>query len=183
MLQNTVTDRVVTHTEGGFSGFQDVQHPKTATEGGMITGVAHAGLVVKNMDRMIDFYRHTFGFEVVIDTQVGGKEADDIVDFPVESERIVVMKLAETQIELLEYRPTGRSYPDDYKSNDLFGVHLALLTDDMEKDYATLKAKGVSMISNGPQTIPDTHPIFAGTKVLYIRDPEGHPLELIQMPT
>lgn len=148
----------------------------------MITAVGHAGIVVKHMDKMIAFYRDTFGFQVVLDTQVGGKEADDIVNFKVESERIVLMKLGETQVEFLEYRPVGRNYPADYRSNDLFGVHLALVTDDMARDYAMLKAKKVTMISKGPQTIPKTHPIFAGTKVLYLQDPEGHPLELIQMP-
>ncbi len=148
----------------------------------MITGVAHAGLVVKDMDKMIDFYRDTFSFELVLDTRVGGKEVDDIVSFHVESERIVLMKLGETQIELLEYRPVGRGYPKDYKSNDLFGVHLALETNDMERDYAMLKEKGVTIISRGPQTVPETHPVFAGTKVLYIQDPEGHPIELIQIP-
>lgn len=131
---------------------------------------------------MVAFYRETFGFQVILDTQVGGKEADDIVNFNVESERIVLMKLGDNQIELLQYRPMGRGYPDDYKSNDLFGVHVALQTDDMEKDYAMLKVKGVTIISKGPQTIPESHPTFAGTKVLYIQDPEGHPLELIQMP-
>jgi catechol 2,3-dioxygenase-like lactoylglutathione lyase family enzyme len=148
----------------------------------MITGLAHTGLVVKDMDRMILFYRDAFGFEVVLDTQVSGKEADNIVDFHVESERIVVMRLGENEIEMLEYRPVGRNYPEDYKSNDLFGVHLAFMTDNIEKDYANLKEKGVMVISNGPQTIPKTHPVFAGTKVLYIQDPEGHPLELIQIP-
>ena len=148
----------------------------------MITGVAHTGLVVRDMDRMIAFYRDAFGFEVVLDTQVSGKEADNIVNFHVESERIVLMKLGENEIEMLEYRPAGKNYPEDYKSNDLFGVHLALMTDNMERDYATLKEKGVVVISSGPQTIPETHPVFAGTKVLYIQDPEGHPLELIQIP-
>jgi catechol 2,3-dioxygenase-like lactoylglutathione lyase family enzyme len=148
----------------------------------MIKSVGHAGLVVRDMDKMVDFYKDAFGFEVVLDTMVGGKEADDIVGFPIKSERIVLMKLGDAQIELLQYKPAGRDYPKDYKSNDLFGVHLALETDDMERDYAMLKAKAVTIISKGPQTIPKSHPIFAGTKVLYIQDPEGHPLELIQMP-
>jgi catechol 2,3-dioxygenase-like lactoylglutathione lyase family enzyme len=148
----------------------------------MITGVGHTGIVVKDMDKMIAFYRDNFGFEKILDTQVGGKEADDIVNFHVESERIVMMALGDIQIEMLEYRPVGRDYPSDYLSNDLFGVHLALETDNMDQDYQQLKEKGVTIISNGPQTIPDTHPIFAGTKVLYVQDPEGHPLELIQMP-
>jgi catechol 2,3-dioxygenase-like lactoylglutathione lyase family enzyme len=148
----------------------------------MITGVPHTGLVVKDMDKMIAFYGDTFGFEVVLDTDVTGKEADGIVNFHVESERIVIMALGETQIELLEYRPVGRDYPEDYMSNDLFGVHLAFETDDMDRDYAMVKEKGVTVISDGPQTIPETHPTFAGTRVLYIQDSEGHPLELIQMP-
>ena len=148
----------------------------------MITGVGHTGIVVKDMDKMVAFYRENFGFEKVLDTQVEGKEADDIVNFHVESERIVMMALGDIQIEMLEYRPSGRDYPNDYLSNDLFGVHLALETDNMDQDYQQLKEKDVTIISNGPQTIPDTHPIFAGTKVLYVQDPEGHPLELIQMP-
>ena len=148
----------------------------------MITALAHTGLVVKDMDKIVAFYRDTFGFKVVLDTTVSGKETDAIVDFHVESERIVVMQLGETQIELLEYRPIGRDYPEDYKSNDLFGIHLALRTDNMERDYALLQEKGITIISKGPQTIPENHLLFAGTKVLYFQDPEGHPLELIQTP-
>lgn len=150
----------------------------------MITGLTHTGVVVQDMEKMIAFYRDTFGFQVILDTQVSGKETDDIVNFRVERERIVVMEQGQMQIEFLEYRPSGRGYPDDYKSNDLFGVHLAFQTDDMEKDYAMLKGKGVEIISKGGfQTIPPDHPIFAGTRVLYFRDPEGHPLELIQVPS
>ena len=148
----------------------------------MITALSHTGLVVKDMETMVAFYRENFGFQVVLDTQVSGKETDDIVDFHVERERIVVMALGENQIEMIEYRPTGRGYPKDYKSNDLFGVHLAFHTDNMERDFVLLKERGVTIISKGPQTIPEDHPIFAGTKVLYLQDPEGHPLELIQMP-
>ena len=148
----------------------------------MITALGHTGVVVRDMDKMVAFYQDIFGFKVVVDTTVGGEETDNIVNFSVEHLRIVAMQLGEMQIELLEYKPSGRDYPEDYKSNDLFGVHLAFQTDDMEKDFAILKEKGVKIISKGgPQTIPD-HPIFTGTKVLYFQDPEGHPLELMQMP-
>ena len=150
----------------------------------MVTGISHTGIVVKNMDQMVSFYHDAFGFEVVLDAVAPpGNETDGIVDFEVERERIVLMQLGDKQIELLEYRPTGRDYPDDYKSNDLFGVHLALATDDIDGDYATLKKMGVTIISRGgPQAIPDDDPQLGGTKVLYFQDPEGHPLELIQMP-
>jgi catechol 2,3-dioxygenase-like lactoylglutathione lyase family enzyme len=147
----------------------------------MITDLGHTGLVVSDMDKMVVFYQDVFGFEVVLDTAVSGKEADDIVNFHIERERIVVLQLGKAQIELLEYRPCGRKYPTDFRSNDLFGVHLAFITDDMGKEYKILKEKGVKIISQGPQTIPDDHPVFAGTKVLYFEDPEGHPLELLQM--
>ena len=147
----------------------------------MITGVSHTGIVVKDMDIIVAFYRDVFGFVVVLDRTVKGKESDGIVGFHVEDERIVSMQLGDKQVEFLHYQPGGRSYPEDYRSNDLFGMHLALQTDDMERDYAMLKKRGVKIISQGPQTIKD-HTIFAGTKVLYFQDPEGHPLELIQLP-
>ena len=148
----------------------------------MIKSVIHTGLVVRNMDKMVHFYHENFGFNKVLDTHVDGEEANNIVGFQIESERIVMMELADKQIELIEYRPVGRDYPKDYKSNDLFGVHLSLETDNMKEDYQRLKENGVKIISQGPQTIPDSHPIFAGTQVLYLQDPEGHPLELMQMP-
>src|SRR4030042_1431469 len=59
----------------------------------MITSVGHAGIVVKNMDKMVTFYKEVFGFEVIVDTRVGGQEADEIVGFHVESERIVLLKV------------------------------------------------------------------------------------------
>ena len=59
----------------------------------MITRVGHTGVVVKDMDKMIAFYRDTFGFEVVLDTNVEGKETDEIVGFHVDSERIVMMAM------------------------------------------------------------------------------------------
>ena len=37
----------------------------------MITGLTHTGLVVKDMDQMISFYSENFGFQKVLDTQVG----------------------------------------------------------------------------------------------------------------
>lgn len=150
----------------------------------MVTGISHTGIVVRNMDDMVSFYRDAFGFEVVLDAAVPpGKETDGIVGFEVQRERIVLMQLGQQQIELLEYKPGGRQYPADYKSNDLFGMHLSLATDDMAGDYAKLKKMGITIISwGGPQTIPDDDPTFGGTKVLYFQDPEGHPLELIQMP-
>lgn len=149
----------------------------------MITGVSHTGIVVRDMEIIVAFYRDVLGFQVALDTTVKGKEADGLIGFHVEDERIVSMQRGDAQIELLQYKPTGRTYPADYRSNDLYGTHLALYTDDMESDYAMLTQQGVKIISAGPQTVPDDHPLLAGTKVLYFQDPEGHPLELIQMPS
>ena len=133
----------------------------------MITGVVHTGLVVKDMEPMIRFYGENFGFEKVLDTQVEGPEADNIVNFHIESERIVVMALGDKQIEMLEYRPSGREYPQDYRSNDLFGVHLALETDDMEMDYQRLVNQMIAGAANESRTnqragihIGPTEPLF-----------------------
>lgn len=108
------------------------------------------------------------------------QELDQLVNFYVESERIVMMKLGETLLEILCYAPIGRGYPLDFKSNDVFAVHLAFETNDIEGEFQKLKRTGIIPVSAEPQTVPASNPDLAGTKVLYFLNPEGHPLELIQ---
>ena len=40
----------------------------------MITGVGHTGIVVRDMEKMVAFYRDMFGFEVVLIRKLMGKK-------------------------------------------------------------------------------------------------------------
>ena len=53
---------------------------------------------------------------------------------------------------------------------------------DMDSAYARLRRFKVQHASTGPQLLPKTIPNAAGIRAFYFRDPDGHPLEVLQFP-
>jgi catechol 2,3-dioxygenase-like lactoylglutathione lyase family enzyme len=73
--------------------------------------------------------------------------------------------------------PPGALYPADSRSDDLSFQHCALVTDDIAAAYERLAAFPFTPISrHGPQTLP------GGIVAFKFRDPDAHPLELIEFP-
>ena len=73
--------------------------------------------------------------------------------------------------------PRASLYPAEYRSDDLWFQHCALVTDDIAAAYEQLSAFPSTPISrHGPQRLP------GGIVAFKFRDPDGHPLELIQFP-
>jgi len=52
----------------------------------------------------------------------------------------------------------------------------------MDSAYAILRANKVRQASTSPQLLPKTIPNAAGIRAFYFRDPDGHPLEILQFP-
>jgi catechol 2,3-dioxygenase-like lactoylglutathione lyase family enzyme len=92
----------------------------------------------------------------------------------------VIMRLGAEAIELVAAH--GRALPADSRSNDHWFQHLAIVVSDVDRAYAQVLRYGATPISAGPQTLPAWNPHAGGIRAVYFRDPEGHPLELIQFP-
>lgn len=74
----------------------------------------------------------------------------------------------------------GRIYPADATAADLFFQHLAIVTDDAAIAWKRVQALGAVPIStSGPVLLPPATGVAAAVK---FRDPDGHPLELLQFP-
>ena len=86
------------------------------------------------------------------------------------------------RLELRTCGSSGRPIPADSRSNDRWFRHIAIVVRDMPAAYRRLVDFGVSMISNGPQTLPSWNKDAAGIEAVYFRDPHGHSLELIHFP-
>ena len=84
------------------------------------------------------------------------------------------------KIELIQR--AGRPIPADSRSNDLWFQHLAIVVSDIDKAYAAVRHAGAMPISRQPQLLPAWNPNVGGIRAVYFRDPDGHPLELIQFP-
>jgi catechol 2,3-dioxygenase-like lactoylglutathione lyase family enzyme len=148
-----------------------------------VTGVAAIGITVSDMDRAVDFYSRVLTFQTVSDSEVTGPEFEHLEGIFGVRMRVVRMKLGDGFIELTEFlAPKGRPIPVDLRSNDRSFQHIALIVSDMDKAYARLRQNKVEHASSGPQRLPDWNKSAAGISAFYFKDPDGHPLEILQFP-
>ena len=142
----------------------------------MITlALERISLTVANLAAMQSFYTAALGFEPVGAPRMAEPELAALL----EAERISLVELIRGKqfLELAAFTPPGDDYPQNPHSNDLFFQHIALVCTDIEESYAILcRHRHTAISRNGPQQLP------GGIVAYKFRDPEGHPLELIQFP-
>jgi catechol 2,3-dioxygenase-like lactoylglutathione lyase family enzyme len=140
-------------------------------------------MTVADIDRSVKFYTNVLTFEKQIEVERSGPEIDELYGVPNARIRAVVLKLGNESIELLQFIGTaGAPVPPDSRSNDLSFQHVAIIVRDGERAYAVLRQNNVAHISPYPQRLPDWNPNAAGIKAFYFRNPDGHPLEILQFP-
>ena len=145
--------------------------------------VETVGMTVSDMDRSIAFFMNVLTFETVSDIEVAGTEYDRLQGVFGTRMRIVRMRLGGEQIELTEYlAPRGRPIAVDSRSNDHWFQHVAIIVSDMDAAYTRLRQHKVEHASPEPQRLPDWNVAAGGIKAFYFKDPDGHPLEILQFP-
>ncbi|MBI1369829.1 MAG: glyoxalase [Planctomycetes bacterium] len=148
-----------------------------------IESVIRIGMTVSDMDRSVAFFRDVLNFTKVDETEVAGKTYEQITGVFGLRARVAVLALGVERLELTEYLTSGgRPLPPDSHSNDRWFQHIAIVTTDMDKAYARLRAHHVRHASTGPQRLPDWNVNAAGIRAFYFHDPDGHVLEVIWFP-
>jgi len=90
------------------------------------------------------------------------------------------MTLRESHLDLDSFDLPGRPYPDRTRVSDLVFQHLALVTDDAYAAWLRVRNAGATPITRGePVRLPRSE---GGVTAVKFRDPEGHPLELLEFP-
>ena len=90
------------------------------------------------------------------------------------------LRIGGQHIDLDRFDRPGRPYPNNATAADLCFQHLALVTDDAGAAWARLSTPDDRRISVvGPVTLSTCLGDFT---VMKFRDPDGHPLELLQVP-
>jgi catechol 2,3-dioxygenase-like lactoylglutathione lyase family enzyme len=140
-------------------------------------------MTVSDMDRSVEFFSKVLSFEQMSDVDVYGVEYEKLQGVFGLRMRVVRMKLGDETIELAQYlAPEGRPIPAEWRSNDHWFQHIAIVVSDMDKAYAQLRAHKVRHASTGPQTLPAHLKAAAGIRAFYFKDPDGHNLEIIYFP-
>jgi catechol 2,3-dioxygenase-like lactoylglutathione lyase family enzyme len=148
-----------------------------------VEGVDAVGITVSDMDRSVDFYSRVLTFQQMSDIELSGDDCEHLDGVFGIRKRVVRMKLGQESIELTEYlAPRGRPIPVDSKSNDRWFQHIAIIVSDMDQAYSWLRQNKVEHASSGPQRLPDWNKNAAGISAFYFKDPDGHPVEVLQFP-
>ena len=149
----------------------------------LISAVDAVNMTVADMEQAVNFYSRVLHFQKISDTEVTGEDYEHLEGVFGLRMRVVRMQLGDEQIELTEYlAPKGRPIPADSRSDDRSFQHIAIIVSDMDKAYAWLRQNKVEHASSGPQRLPDWNKNAAGIRAFYFKDPDGHPLEILQFP-
>jgi lactoylglutathione lyase len=144
--------------------------------------IHHTGFTVADLDRSLGFYRDLLGLETVAEQEKEGGYLGAIVGHPDAHVRMAHLRLPGDGhvVELFEYlAPEGRA-AGPLDPADVGTSHLCFVVDDLPTVYDRLRAAGVDSFVSPPVEV-DTG-INRGGCALYLRDPDGIPVELFQPP-
>lgn len=143
-----------------------------------ITRPHHMGLQVADLARSLDFYRGILGFELVFQWNPQAPYIGELVGYPDVDLHAAILRPPNSEVflELLEYRDVART-PVDTATANPGTAHIAFFVDDLDTLYVELRDRGVASVS--PPVTPTIGP-NAGGRAVYMKDPDGIRVELIQ---
>jgi catechol 2,3-dioxygenase-like lactoylglutathione lyase family enzyme len=145
----------------------------------MISAVDHTGITVSALDRSLAFWRDVLGFELSHRAHHTGDLAAEVTGVSGAEIRLAVLKGYGHKIELLQYDAPSDRKRVDIRPCDVGSVHVALLVDDLDALLSRIRESGwkpagrPQPLQSGPN---------AGKRVVYVRDPDGVTIELMQPP-
>ena len=140
--------------------------------------MSHIGICVSDWKRSLRFYQDVLGFRYVHELEVKGEPSDTLLQLKGVDLRVVYLEREGVRIELLHFASpghTGDATPRDL--NRLGLTHLSLRVDDLDAMLAELREAGVNVLSHTQIEIPE-----AEARAVFITDPDGTLIELVQQP-
>jgi catechol 2,3-dioxygenase-like lactoylglutathione lyase family enzyme len=140
----------------------------------------HTGLTVADMDRSLHFWRDAMGMEVVFQQEKAGGYLEAIVGEP--GAHVLMTHLAfggeGPRIELFQYlAPSGGQHLS--RPADVGFAHVCVACDDLDERLERLVAAGGRPFSTPVEV--DTG-VNKGGRSVYLRDTDGHVVELERLP-
>lgn len=131
----------------------------------------HVGVTVTDLDTMVEFYRDQLGLDPLDRFVVSGPALSDAVDVEGATGRFAHLDADGVRLELVEYVPAGNGRSAG-RVNRPGATHLGLAVDDVDAAYADLGAD--------VRTLSEPRTTESGTRILFLRDPEGNLVELLE---
>jgi catechol 2,3-dioxygenase-like lactoylglutathione lyase family enzyme len=140
--------------------------------------VHHFGRTVSNLERSVEFYK-LFGGEEVAAEHFCGPQFAKVLGFDDSDFEMRLVKVGDMHIELLRYLVPAGEPAYTARNCDVGAAHICFVVDDIAEAYQRFTSLGVPSYS-APEFIHEGD--FAGAAFVYLLDPDGLPVELIQLP-
>lgn len=131
----------------------------------------HHGVSVSDLDRSVEFYRTVFGLEVVDRYALSDDALATAIGRESAAARFAQLDGGGARVELVEYEDGGDGSGEEAVS-DVGATHLGLHTADVDRFYESLPEDCETI--SAPQTTD------SGTRILFVRDPDGHLVEVLE---
>lgn len=150
-----------------------------------IRSVWHTGFTVSDIERSIAFYEGAVGLTLRHRQEQANEYTATFVGYPDASLRVAQFDLPGGSgtvsghvLELCEYvRPRGETIPPG--TNATGSGHIALETDELDATLERMRAAGGTPVS---EPVAIAAGINEGGRTVYVRDPDGITVELVQAP-
>ncbi|MCX5698516.1 MAG: VOC family protein [Candidatus Omnitrophica bacterium] len=139
-------------------------------------GLRHVGIVVKDLEKALHFYRDLLGFKQIKKMDEKGSYIDAI--YGIKNIEVTTIKLAADDnnlIELLYFSIGAGKISTISNLNDTGFSHISCTVENIVNEYDRMKKAGVHFIS-APQVSFDRY-----AKVAFCQDPEGNFIELVEV--
>jgi catechol 2,3-dioxygenase-like lactoylglutathione lyase family enzyme len=130
----------------------------------------HVGLTVSELDRAIAFYRDVLGLDVVSRFEVAGEAFSTAVAVDGASGTFAHLDGGDVRLELVEYDPKGDATTSAL--NEPGACHVGFAVEDVDAVVAGLP--------DGVETVSEPRTTASGTRLVFLRDPDGNRIELLE---
>ena len=143
----------------------------------MIKNVRHFGVVVTDMERSLKFYRDLLGLDIERELHESGEFLDNMLKL--KNVKVHTIKMSAlggtTLVELLKFDSHSKDSSQNSDISNIGASHLAFTVENIHDTYSKLKNAGIHF-NAPPQSSPDGY-----AKVTFCQDPDGTPIELVEV--
>jgi catechol 2,3-dioxygenase-like lactoylglutathione lyase family enzyme len=138
----------------------------------------HYSHCVSDLARSRRFYTEVLGFEVVAQFDFDDPATARVMGLPGCRFTGVFMKRDGMRIELIAFRePPPARERRARRADEIGHSHLSFYVTDLDEALRELRAQGVEVCDETRAVLP------GGIECCVVRDPDGFPIEIVQMPT
>lgn len=136
----------------------------------------HTGLTVSDLAASVEFYSDVVGMTVSSEFVGHNDWFDELTSNPGAELKVAHLRLGKFELQLIEYVAGGQDEAAVIAHNRIGSPHLCFLVTDVEAKFTQVAERGDVTITS---KVTD---IAAGARSFYTEDPDGVPVEFVQLP-